>query len=82
MSDSDKRFDILRDIKPCSFESLATKFTHSISCQELAAANADVDLEQLSIPGPSPGPSPQQELDGCAFVCVAISLVDKSAHWA
>ena len=43
MSDFDKGFDILRDIKPYSFEQLAKKFTDSINCQELAAASAYVD---------------------------------------
>ena len=44
MSDSDERFDIFRDIKPYSFESLAKKVTDSINCEELAAASADVHL--------------------------------------
>ena len=46
MSDTDERFDILGDIKPYSFEPLAKMFTDSINCEELAAASADVDLEQ------------------------------------
>ena len=30
---------------------------------------------------PTPGPGPQQELDWCVFVCVAISLIDKSTYF-
>jgi len=81
MSDSDKGFDILNDIKPYSFEPLAKKVTDSLNCEELAAASAYVDPEQLPVP-PTPGAGPQQELDWCVFVCVGISLIDKSTHWA
>ena len=81
MSDFDKGFDIFRDIKPYNFESLAKKVTDSINCEELAAASADVDPEQPPVPL-KPSPGPQQELDWCVFVCVGISLIDKSTHWA
>jgi len=76
MSDSEESFDILRDIKPYSFEPLAKKVTDSINCEELAAACVYVDPEQLT-----PSPSPQHELDWCVFICVDISLIDKSTHW-
>jgi len=39
MSDSHESFDILRDIKPYSFEPLAKKVTDSINCEELAAGS-------------------------------------------
>ena len=79
MSDFDKGFDIFRDIKPYSFESLAKKVTDSINCEELAAASAYVDQEQ---PPVLPTPGPQQELDWCVYVCVGRSLIDRSTHWA
>ena len=79
MSDSDERFYILRDIRPYSFEQLAKRVTDSINCEELAVASADVDLEQPPLP-PTPDPGPQQELNWCVFVCVGISLIDKSTH--
>jgi len=60
MSNSDERFDILRDIKPYNFEPLTDKVTDNISCEELAAVSADVDLEQPHVP---PTPGPQQKLD-------------------
>jgi len=75
---TDESFDILRDIKPYSFEPLAKRVTDSIICKELAAASADVDLDQPPVPQT---PGPQQELDWCVFVCLGISLIDKSAHW-
>ena len=81
MSYSDERFDILRDIKPYNFESLAKKVTDSINCDELGAASVDVDLEQPPVPL-THGPGPQQELDLCVYVCVAISLIDKATYWA
>jgi len=83
MSDSDKSFDILRDIKPYNFESLAKKVAGSINYEELAAASAYVDPEQLPVP-PTPSPGPQQELDWCVdlFFCVGISLIDNSTHSA
>ena len=62
MSDSNKGFDILRYIKPYSFEPLMKKVTDSINCEELAAASADLDLEQPPLPL-TPGSGPQQELD-------------------
>jgi len=74
MSDSEEGFDILSDIKPYSFEPLAKTFRDSINCEELAAASAHMNPEQT--------PSPQQELDWCFFVCVGITLIDKSTHWA
>ena len=58
MSDSDERFDILRDIKPYSFEPPAIKITDSIHCEELAAASANVDPEQPHMP-PTHGPGQQ-----------------------
>jgi len=50
------------DIKPYSFEPLATIFIDSINFDELASANGNVDLEQspLSL---TPDPGSQQELD-------------------
>jgi len=81
MSYSDECFDILSDIKPYSFEPLAKKVTDSINGEELAAASSDVDLEQPPMP-PTPGPCLQQELDWRVFVCVGISLIDKSTHSA
>ena len=80
MSDSKESLDILGVIKPYNFEPLAKKVTDIINCEELAAASADVDLEQPLVP-PTPGHGPQQELDWGAFVCVSISLIDKSTHW-
>jgi len=68
MSDSDESFDILRDIKPYSFEPLAKKVTDSINCEELAAASTYVHPEQPPVP-PTPGP-------------VGISLIDKSTYLA
>ena len=53
MSDSDESFDILRYIKPYSFEPLAKKVTNSINCEELAAASAYVYPEQPHVP-PTP----------------------------
>jgi len=35
MSNSDERFDILRDIKPYNFETFAKKVTNGINCEEL-----------------------------------------------
>jgi len=83
MSDSDESFDILRVIKPHSFEPLAKKvtFTDSINCEELATASAYMDPEQPLVP-PTPGPGAQQEFVWCVFVCVGISLTDRSTHWA
>jgi len=49
MSDSDERFDILNDIKSYNFEPHAKRVTDSINCEELAAASADVDPEQLPV---------------------------------
>jgi len=46
MSDSNESFDLLRDIKPYSFEPLAKKITDSINGEKLAAASADVNPEQ------------------------------------
>jgi len=60
MSDSDKSFEILRDIKPYNFEPFAKNFTDSINCEELAAASAYVDQDQPPLP-PTHGPGPQQE---------------------
>jgi len=40
LSDSDKSFDILRDIKPYSFEPLVQKVTDSINCKELTGVSA------------------------------------------
>jgi len=79
MSDSDEGFNILRDIKPYSFEPLAKTVTDSINCEELVAESAYVDPEQSLVP-PTPGPDLQQEMDWCVFVCVGISLVDKSTE--
>ena len=73
MSGSDESFDILRDIKPYSFEPLVKKVTDSINSNELAAAGAYMDPEQPPVP---PTPAPQQKLDWCVFVCVGISLID------
>ena len=74
MSDSDEGFDIFRYIKPYNFEPLANRVTDSIICEELAAASADVDLEQAPVlPTSSLGPR---------FVCVDICLIDKSTYWA
>ena len=67
MSDSDERFDIFRDVNPYNFESLAKKVTDSINCEELAAASAEVHLEQPPVPT-TPDPSPQQELDWHVFI--------------
>jgi hypothetical protein len=50
MSDSDESFDIFRDIKSYSFESLAKKVTDSINCEELAAASTYVDPDQSPVP--------------------------------
>ena len=79
LSDSDESIGIVRHIKPISFEPLAKKLTDSINCEELAVGSADVDPEQPPMP-PTPGPGPQQVLDCCVFVCVGISLIDKSTH--
>jgi len=81
MSDSNESFDILRDIKPYNFEPLAKKVTDTINCEELAPASAYMDLEQSPVPL-THSPGSQQELDWCVFVCVGISLIDKSTHWA
>jgi len=62
MSDSDERFDLLRDIKLYNFEPLAKRVTDSINCEELAAASADVDPKQPPVPL-TLDPSPEQELD-------------------
>jgi len=62
MSDSDESFDILRDIKPHSYEPMAKKVTDSINCEELAVASAHIDPEQPPVIS-TPGPGPQQELD-------------------
>ena len=62
MSDSDERFDIIRDIEPYSFEPFARKVTDSINCEELAATSAGAYLEQPPVPQ-TPGLGPQQELD-------------------
>ena len=62
MSDSEGSFDILKDIMPYSFEPLAKRVTHSINCEELAAASTYVDPEQPPVPGL------QQKLDWCLFV--------------
>ena len=72
MSDSNENLDILRDIKLSSYEPLAKRVTDSISCEELAAASADVDLEQPLVP-PTSGPDPQKELHWRVFVCVGIN---------
>ena len=64
-----QKFDILRDIKPYNFEPPVNKVTDSINCEELAAASADIHLEQPSVP---PLPGPDQELDWCVFDCVGI----------
>jgi len=77
MSDSDESFEILRDIKPYNFEPLAKKVTESINCDELAAASAYVDPEQLHVP-PTPTSGPQQELDWCVFIRVGVSLIDEA----
>ena len=79
MSGSDESFDILRDIKPYRFEPLVKKVTEtgSINCGQLAAASAYVNPEQSHVP---PTPGPLQELDWCVFICVSISLIDKSTH--
>jgi len=76
MSDSNKSFNILRDIKPYNFEPLAKKVTDSIKCEELAAASAYMDPEQ---PPVLLKPSPEQGLDWCVFVCVDISLIDNAS---
>ena len=55
MLDSDKNFDILRAIKPYSFEPLVKKVTDSINCEELTAASAYLDQEQSAVP-PAPVP--------------------------
>jgi len=79
MSDPNTSFDILRDIKPYSFEPLVKTVTDSINCEELAAASADVDPQQPPVP---PTPCPQHELVGLVCICVGISLIDKSTQWA
>ena len=43
------------------------RVTDSFNCEELAAANANMHLEQPPVPH--------------VFVCVGISLIDKSTHW-
>ena len=45
MSDSNESFDVLRGIKPYSFEPLAKKVTGSINCEELATASTHMDPE-------------------------------------
>ena len=77
MSDSDE----LRDIKPYGFEPLAKITIDAINCVELDTANADVDLEQPPV-SPILDTQPQQELGWYIFVCLGISLIDKSTHWA
>ena len=62
MSDSNECFDILRDIKPYSFEQLVKRVTNSIKCEELATANAYMDPKQPPVLL-TPSPTPQQELD-------------------
>jgi len=62
MSDSDERFEIVRDIKPYNFEPFAKKVRDSIICEEVVASSADVDPGQLPVV-PIAGPGPQQELD-------------------
>jgi len=83
LSDSDESFDILRDIKPYRFEALAKRVTDSINCEELAATSAYVDPEQLPVP-PTLAPSTTRVRLLCIslFVCVGISLIDKSTQWA
>ena len=73
MSDCDKGFDILRDVKPYSFESLVKKITDSINCEELAAASAYMDPEQPPVLSNPSRQVAQQQLDWCVFVCVDIS---------
>jgi len=80
MSDSHENFDILRDIKPYSFEPLVKKVTDSINCEEVAAASAYMDPDQKPVLLTC-GPSPQLESDWWVFVCVGISLIHKSTHW-
>jgi len=75
MSDFDESFDILRAIKPYSFEPLAKKVRDNINCDDLAAASAFIDPDQPPVPS-TPDPGPQQKLDWCVFVCVGISLTD------
>jgi len=58
MSYSDESFNIFRDIKPYSFESLAKRVTDIINCEELAAAGAYGDPEQSPVQ-PTCGPGPQ-----------------------
>jgi len=67
MSDSEEGFDILRNIKPYSFEPLPGKVADSINCEELAAGSAHADPVQTPMP-PTPSPGPQQEL----FVLVQV----------
>ena len=58
ISDSEKGFDILRDIKPYNFEPLVKKVKDNINCEELAAASVYMDTEQPPVL-PTPSPSPQ-----------------------
>jgi len=73
MSDSDKSCDILRGIKPYSYEPRAKKVTDSINCEELAAASAYVDPDSHLAVLPTPGPNPQQRWIGVyLFVLVEV----------
>ena len=56
-----------------NFEPPTKRVTDSINYEELAAASADVHLEQPPVPSTSE-PDPH-------FVCVRIILIDKSTHW-
>ena len=66
---------------PYSFQPLAKKVTDIINCENLASESADVNPEQPPVPL-TPDPGPQQELHSCVFVCVGISLIDKSTRGA
>jgi len=57
------------------------RVTDSINCEKISAASASVHLEQPPMPS-TPDLGAQQELNWCVFVCVGISLIDKSRHWA
>jgi len=82
MSDPDESFDILRDIKPQSFEPLTKNVTDSINCKELAPVNLYVDPEQQPVPLTSVPRSTTRVGDWYVFVCVGISLIGKSTHSA
>jgi len=60
LSDSDKGFDLLGDIKPYRFEPLAKKVTDSINREELDTGSTDVDPQQPPVPL-SAGPTLQQD---------------------